>query len=175
MNELFISMLPIETERLFLRKISLEDLELFLKMDKQEETQKYLGGIKNRTREERIELINKKIEKFKNGQASMLTVCLKDGTSIGFTGLKIDEEKREAVLSYLFDADYTNNGYCTEACKKLIEVGFQDLMLERVVADSVETNIKSQRVLFKLGFDFKESFKKEDDTAFNYYELSRKN
>ena len=62
-NKLFISLLPLETERLIIRKTSIEDVNMILKMDKQEETQKYLGGIKNKTREERITFIEKKLEK----------------------------------------------------------------------------------------------------------------
>ena len=53
-NKLFISLLPFETERLIIRKTSIEDVDLILKMDKQEITQKYLGGIKEKSKEERI-------------------------------------------------------------------------------------------------------------------------
>ncbi len=56
-NKLFNDLLPIETERLYLRPTDVEDIDLILKMDKQEVTQTFLGGIKNKTREERIELI----------------------------------------------------------------------------------------------------------------------
>lgn len=50
-NEKLISLLPIETERLIIRLTSILDIDMILKMDKQEETQKYLGGVKNKRRE----------------------------------------------------------------------------------------------------------------------------
>ena len=75
-NKLLISLLPFETERLIIRKISIDDVDMILKMDKQEETQKYLGGIKNKTREERIDFI----KKYDNDVVGQLTVCLKDKT-----------------------------------------------------------------------------------------------
>ena len=60
-NNIFIKMLPLETERLIIRKTDIKDVSMILKLDKQEVTQRYLGGIKNKTKEERIEFLNKKI------------------------------------------------------------------------------------------------------------------
>ena len=61
-NKIFISLLPLTTKRLMIRKISIEDLNMILKMDKQKNTQKYLGGIKNKTIEERINFIKKNLK-----------------------------------------------------------------------------------------------------------------
>lgn len=151
-NKEFISLLPLSTERLIVRKVSLKDIDLLMKLDKQEITQKYLGGIKNRTKEERINFINKKLNHFKEGYSSMLTVCLKDGTPIGFSQLKINEEKNNAEISYIFDYNYCNNGYCTETCTKLIDVAFNNLNLDSIYADTINKNEKSIKVLTNLGF-----------------------
>ncbi len=151
-NEKFISMLPIRTRRLILRPTSTLDVDMMLKMDKQEVTQKFLGGVKNKTREERIAFLEKKASKFKEGLAGSLTVCLKDETPIGITGLSIDEDNNTGELGYLFDYDYTNKGYCTEACKKLVEIGFDKLKLNRIHADTIKGNNSSIRVLEKLNF-----------------------
>ena len=45
--------LPLKTERLIMKQTSPEDIELILKMDKQKDTQAYLGGIKEYTRQEK--------------------------------------------------------------------------------------------------------------------------
>jgi RimJ/RimL family protein N-acetyltransferase len=123
-----------------------------LKMDKQEETQRFLGGIKNKTREERIEFLEKKANRFNEGHAGQLTVCLKDGTPIGITSLSIRENDNNAELSYLYDLDYTNKGYCSEASKKLLEVAFKELDLHKVFADTVNKNTNSIKVLERLNF-----------------------
>ena len=44
-NEKLISLLPLQTERLTIRPTSTLDIDMILKMDKQEITQMYLGGI----------------------------------------------------------------------------------------------------------------------------------
>lgn len=143
-KELFNTLLPLETERLLIRKTSLEDVDMLLKMDKQEMTQKYLGGIKDKTKEERITFLKKKV--------GMLTVCLKDNTPIGFTGLNINENENTATIGYIYDNDYWNNGYCTEACNRLLDIGFNKLNLNKITADTIEGNISSIKVLEKLGF-----------------------
>ena len=151
-NQMFISLLPIYTERLIIRPSTVLDVNLLLKMDKQEETQKYLGGIKNKTREERISFLQKKEDKFKCGMSSSLTVYLKDETPIGFIGLKIDESSNSGEISYIFDYDYCKRGYCIEAVKEIIDVGFHKLELKMIIADTIDGNIGSKRVLEKSGF-----------------------
>lgn len=37
-NKIFISLLPLTTKRLMIRKLSIEDLNMILKMDKQKNT-----------------------------------------------------------------------------------------------------------------------------------------
>ena len=151
-NEEFIKLLPLETDNLIIRKVSTKDVNLMLKMDKQESTQKYLGGIKTKTYEERLEFLNKKEEKFNEGHASQLTVCLKDGTGIGFTSLSISEKNNNAEVSYMFDSDYTGKGYCSESLRELLRVAFEILDLHKVYADTVEGNLPSKKVLEKNNF-----------------------
>lgn len=151
-NEMFIKLLPLETKRLIIRPTSTEDIDLILKMDKQVETQIYLGGTKNKSKEERLSFLEKKVNKFKAGYMSSLTICLKDGTSIGFCELNINEDNNTAELSYIFDFDYCNKGFCTEACSVLIKVGFEKIKLNKIHANTLDENESSKRVLEKLNF-----------------------
>ena len=169
-NKLIISLLPFETERLIIRKISIDDVDMIIKMDKQEETQKYLGGIKNKTKEERISFVEKKLKKYDNDLVGQLTVCLKDKTPIGLIGLIINEEENIGEISYMFDYDYCNKGYCTEACKKLLDVCFNQINIKAINADTVDGNNSSKRVLEKLGFIYQKSFVK-DSITFHFYTI----
>lgn len=174
-NKLLLDLLPIETERLIIKNTTIEDVDLLLKMDKQEETQKYLGGIKNKTKEERINFLQKKVDKINNGIASSLTVFLKDNnTPIAFTGLKINEEELSAEISYIFDLDHTKKGYCTEVVNKLIDISFNNLKLNKVWADTIVGNNNSSRVLEKHNF-IKTSEREENSIIFEIYELKNKN
>ena len=164
----FISLLPIKTDRLTIDKTTTKDVDFLLKTDKQEETQKYLGGIKNKTKEERIEFLKNKEDIFTQGIASSLTVLLPDNTPVGLIGLKIDDEKNEAEISYLFDYDYWHNGYCTEAVNKLIDIAFNNLKLNRIFANTIIENINSIKVLERTGF-----IKESQDDKFSYYSIYR--
>lgn len=53
-NKQFIALLPLKTKRLLIKPSSTKDIDLMLKLDKQDDTQKYLGGIKNAAKEDRI-------------------------------------------------------------------------------------------------------------------------
>ena len=53
-----------------LRRTTIEDVDLLLKLDKQPSTQKYLGGIKNKTKDERILFLTKKELNKKDAYAS---------------------------------------------------------------------------------------------------------
>lgn len=173
-NKILIELLPIETERLIIDKTTTNDINLILKMDKQEITQKFLGGIKNKTKDERIEFLKKKEEKFKQGIASSLTVNLKvDNSKIAFVGLKIDEEENLAEISYIFDEDYTKKGYCKEAILKLLDIAFNELKLDKVIADTVEDNLSSRNVLERLNFRVV-SIKIDNNIKFINYELKNK-
>lgn len=151
-NKIFISLLPLETKRLIIRETIIDDVDMILKMDKQEITQAFLGGVKNNTREERIALLKNKFRKMKEGYIESLTVCLKNRTPIGFIEIKIYEINNNAEISYIFDADYCNKGYCTEACKIILNIGFNKLNLNKIFANTIENNYRSKRVLEKLGF-----------------------
>ncbi len=152
-NDIF----PLKTNRLVIRKTNVNDIDLLIKMDGQEITQKYLGGIKNKTREERIEFLEKR--------NNSLTVCLND-KPIGFIELKINNNIGE--LSYIFDYDYCNNGYCTEACKELINVCFTKLKLNSIIANIVDGNNSSKRVLEKLGFKYQSEIVKDSIRLLKY-------
>ena len=172
-NKLLLEILPLETDRLIIQLTSKEDVELLLKQDKQAETQKYLGGIKNKTREERLTFLEKKENKIKEGIASSLTIVLKGtSTKIAFVGLKIDELTNSAEISYIFDYDYTKKGYATEIVKKLIDIGFNNLKLDKVYAETILGNENSKRLLEKLNF-VKCGSHKDNDIIFEEFELKR--
>ena len=158
-----------------MKPTTINDVDLLLKMDKQEITQKYLGGIKNKTKEERISFLQKKQDKFQKGIAGSLTVFLKDGTPIGINGLRINEETNTGEIGYIFDYDYCNKGYCTESTKALIDIGFNTLKLESISADIVEGNNSSKRVLEKLGFKLDGKIEKNSTNFLIYKKRGDKN
>ena len=46
------------------------------------------------------------------------------------------ENNTSHTISYIYDEDFTGKGYCTEACRKLVDVAFDALELNRIFADT---------------------------------------
>ena len=148
----FYELFPYYTERLYVRPTTVEDVSLLLKMDSQEETQKYLGGVKHASEPERTLFLEKKIQSFEKRELIPFTVCLKEGIPVGFIDLKkLDDSDME--ISYIFDYDYWKKGYCTEAVQKILTKAFDCLDVEKVIAYTLPDNMNSTRVLQKNGFE----------------------
>jgi RimJ/RimL family protein N-acetyltransferase len=74
--------------------------------------------------------------------------------------------------------EYWNNGYCTEACKSIIDFGFNELNLNRIGAKHFSRNPASGKVLTNCGLVYISSdseqignMKQIED--FKWYELLR--
>ena len=74
---------------------------------------------------------------------------------------------------YIFDEDYTKKGYCKEAILKLLDITFNELKLDKVIADTVEDNLSSRNVLERLNFRVV-SIKIDNNIKFINYELKNK-
>lgn len=148
-------------KELIFKATSINDIDLILKLDKQEKTQRYLGGIKNKTKEERISFLKKKeLNKI------AYTVCL-DDIKIGFIELK-EKENNTGELSYIFDCDYWNRGFCTEAIHKILKIGFKKMRLASIYAYTVIDNGASRKVLEKNGFILMETIVRDNIRYFKY-------
>ncbi len=61
-------------------------------------------------------------------------------------------DKQQAELGYWIGVEYWGNGYCTEACQRIMQFGFETLALNKVYAQHLTRNPASARVLLKTGF-----------------------
>ena len=75
------------------------------------------------------------------------------GELVGDCSLFFDETHGEWELAYGFRRDRWGRGYATEAARACIRHGFDELGLERIVADVDPANSASVRVLEKCGFE----------------------
>lgn len=73
-----------------------------------------------------------------------------DGKVIGGVNLNLDGEYT-ADVGWFIHRDHQNEGYATEAAEKLLEFGFKTLSLHRITAHCHVDNIRSVRVMEKLG------------------------
>src|SRR5437763_5140442 len=82
-----------------------------------------------------------------------LAVVLREGGQlIGNCGVRVNNPAmREANIGYELDPRHWGRGYATEAARAILGFGFAELHPHRVWAECVADNVRSARVLEKLG------------------------
>jgi RimJ/RimL family protein N-acetyltransferase len=62
-----------------------------------------------------------------------------------------DPDRREANIGYELDPHEWGKGYATEASRKVLRFGFEELSLHRIWSQVIAENLRSGRVLVRLG------------------------
>jgi ribosomal-protein-alanine N-acetyltransferase len=166
----------LETNRLILRVATLEDTHLLFQLNSDPEVVRYTGDASFTTMLEAQNIIRERmIFQFKKYKMTRFMTFLKDGTFIGWCGLKYFPENNEVDLGYRFLKNYWGEGYATEASKVCLKYGFETLALPRIIAKAMPDNIGSIKVMQKLGMTFKGYVKDPTDPqSFILYEMNKK-
>lgn len=144
----------LETPRLILRDIRMEDIqEYYERLFGDGDVCRYLLFDPHQDIGESYESIQNILEQYETGKFYRWGITEKeDGSLIGDIGLvRINEEKNECSFACLLGCDYWNRGYGTEALKEVIRFAFEELELDRIVADHMAENPASGAVMRKAG------------------------
>lgn len=88
---------------------------------------------------------------WKNKELASFAITLaKSNQLIGAISL-INIENKAGELGYWIGVDYWNAGYCTEACRAMIDFGFSRLGLNKIHAHHLTRNPASGKVLLNSG------------------------
>ena len=74
--------------------------------------------------------------------------------SIGFEPDKYRPEINSREMGYSLAKEHWKKGYMTEAAKRLIRYGFDELKLDVLMIRTSDVNLRSQRVIEKCGFTY---------------------
>jgi len=150
-----LEMFNIETERLLLSEITIDDLESIHRLHSVPEVDEYNTlGIPRTIKDTKIIIDSWIIARFLTPRKSFTwKVCLKDSNQfIGLAGFSLSNDKfKLGEIYYKLHPDYWGKGYATEIAKRLVKTGFEDFNLHKVEAGVATENIKSIRVLEKIG------------------------
>jgi len=70
---------------------------------------------------------------------------------IGACNLNLNKEMNEGMVGWILHKDYWKQGYMTEAAKKLMSFGFNELKLHRIYGTCFAENYGSYRVMENCG------------------------
>lgn len=144
----------LETKRLILRHLIMEDLaDLFALYSDPEIRQYFPEGVLN------LEETKEELEWHMNGHPKYpelglwATIHKETSKFIGRCGLlpwEIDG-KLEVEIAYLLDKSFWHQGLATEAAQGILNYGFEKLNLPRLICLIDPENIASQRVAERIG------------------------
>ncbi|SMQ80961.1 ribosomal-protein-alanine N-acetyltransferase [Bacillus sp. OV166] len=149
--------LPIlETERLILRKVTLDDAEDIFSYGSNEEVSKYVTWNTHQTLSETKEFIGFVMNKYESSQVAPWGIEHKEtGKFIGTIDFVWWQPNQKiAEIGYVISQDYWGNGLTTEVAKEVIRFGFEKMDLVRIQARCFVENIGSARVMEKTGMSF---------------------
>jgi ribosomal-protein-alanine N-acetyltransferase len=152
-----IKELPVlETPRLILRKLRMEDAEDMFEYARDEELAKNGLWLPFETLQDSIDDVEETLEGYATGMLMDWAVEHRaDHKMIGRLGLhSYHPRDMRADLGYAYNRTYWGQGYGTEAAQAVLKFGFVTLKLNRLSASVLPDNIGSIRVLTKIGMQF---------------------
>ena len=154
----------LETNRLLFRQLTLEDFDHLYTLYSNPNVKKYVyqeAMTSEETKEELEWIIN--IYSSQPGFGLWGTIYKETGEFIGRCGLlqwRIDG-RPEVEVTYMFAENYWGQGLGTEAALALMQYGFEELKLSRLICCIDAENLASIKVAERLGM----AFEKEVNTG----------
>ena len=153
----------IETERLYLRELIMEDKEQLAKVLSDIESMRFYP---HPFSEEEVEnWINWNIDNYKKYKHGLWAVILKAGDIfLGDCGITIQNIDGEIVpeMGFHIIKDYCGKGYAIEAALACKKYAFEVLNYEKLFSYTILENIPSQKVAKKVGMKLYKYFEKNN-------------
>jgi RimJ/RimL family protein N-acetyltransferase len=146
----------LESERLFLRRFTMDDSDLLFELDNDAEVMRYVNGGIPVPREEIVHdflpVFLSYYERF-DGYGFWAAIEKASGRFLGWFHFRPGEGAGplEPELGYRLHRFAWNQGYATEGARALVRKGFTELGVERVTAHAMAVNLGSRRVMEKTG------------------------
>lgn len=154
----------LETERIILRRVNINDVNEIFTLRSNPETMKYIPRPLVKTTEDALEHIAMIDAKIENNEGINWAITLKDDPKlIGIIGhYRIKPENYRAEIGYMLLPEFNGKGIMSEAVKEVVKYGFNVMKLHSIEAIIDPENFGSEKVLQKNGF-VKEAHLKENE------------
>lgn len=154
----------IETERLYLRELLINDKKELIQVLSDPESMRFYP---HPFSEEEVEKwIQWNIENYKKYKHGLWAVILKEGdVFIGDCGITMQNIGHETIpeIGFHIIKEYCNRGFASEAALACKEYAFKVLQYPKVFSYTTIRNISSQKVAEKIGMQFYKYFQKNGE------------
>ncbi len=157
----------LETDRLVLRRVTVDDSEFILELLNDPAWLRFIGDRGVRTLDGAREYILKSLVAMyeRLGFGLYLTELKDGGLPIGICGLIKRDSLEDVDIGFAFLPEFRGAGYGVESASAVMAYGKNNFGLNRIVAITSPDNHDSARLLEKLGFKFERMLKLSDDGA----------
>ena len=144
----------LETDRLVLRQLQMEDVyEYYERLFGDGDVARYMLFEPHQDISESLTSLERKLERYEQGRFYCWGVVQKEEDGlIGLVELlRFDEDRGTCSFVYMLGCNYWNQGYGTEMLKAVFRFAFEELDVQRIVADHMTKNSASGAVMRKAG------------------------
>ncbi len=155
----------LETDRLILRNLTLDDAEFIFDLYNQPSFIKFIGDRGIRTLDDARDFLTKRLishyERF--GFGLCLTLLKDSETPIGICGLIKRDALDDVDVGFAFLPQFWLKGYAVESAFAVLAYAKNTLGMKRIAGITTEDNHGSIRVLEKLGLQFEKMIRLPED------------
>jgi len=149
--------LDTETARLTLRRFTPDDAPFVLQLLNEPSFHEFIGDRGVRTLEDAVRYLEQgPMASYASYGHGLLRVSLPDDTPIGMCGLLRRSGLAHPDLGFALIPEHWGRGYTLEASRAAITYGRETLQIDTLLAITSPHNLRSMRVLEKLGFQLVE-------------------
>lgn len=150
-------MVNLHTDRLILRDYQKDDIELYYQLKSDKKTMYYLQDIKLYSLEEAKEDLDKVLINQESESRELYFFHMEHREtkeqigSVGYTVTSCTPVGKLVHLGYFTYPKFWNNGYVTEAVRKVMEYAFEVNDVYRITTGCLKENAGSEKVMKKCG------------------------
>lgn len=152
----------IQTERLILRRFKIEDWKDMQKYWVRDPNVQLMYCEPVYEAEDEIKgLLKEYIEKYKSNENYRWAIInKKTGICMGqIAFFMVNSTNHFAEIEYCIGVKFQNKGYVTEAVNAILDFGFNTVEFNRIQISHRKSNLKSKRVIEKVGFVYEGNFR----------------
>lgn len=154
-----ITSLELDTERLRLRPISLDELEDVFENTRDPEISKYMSWDPHTDIEQTRAFIERLTQEIADEKTYTWSIFM-DNEFCGIVSLLAITRQHRALtynraeLAYWVSQKHQRKGIMTEACTEVVAYAFAEMGLRRLVVSHVSGNLASENLIKRLGFRY---------------------
>ncbi len=154
----------LETERLILRKMVLNDAEAVFAYASNSDVSRYTLWETHRSIEDSRAFLEFATQKYENGgEPDWGIVYRGNGCLVGACGLvNWEAEHARAEVGFVLSREYWGRGLMSEAVRAILRFGFERMNLNRIEARCIAENAASARVMEKAGMVYEGTLRQRE-------------